>query len=248
MDRILVVDDDQAFTVEAKEYLSRQDYEVDVAYDRLEAAQKLDEFCPDVLVLDLRLPIPNLGIPSKNEGTEVLHQVLRDYDLPVIIFTIVDDPEVQRLILQYGADQYVIRTQSDMARLALNIRNLLRRYPRKMRCLSSRDKRLCLNPITREVKLNGKPIAVGFQDRFKFLHYLMLNGGQFVSGGDLLWEVWEETLPDFDCEERRRKLRKVIVTLDRLESQNHLVGYFEHKKEEYSFKERVGSWRCRKEQ
>lgn len=53
--RVLIVDDDRDF-VELLTDALREDYDIDVASNALEAASRLPVFRPDVILLDIRLP------------------------------------------------------------------------------------------------------------------------------------------------------------------------------------------------
>jgi DNA-binding response OmpR family regulator len=54
---VLVVDDDRGVQDAAREELSNRDYEVIIASDGDAAVRLLDAMSPDVLVLDLKLPL-----------------------------------------------------------------------------------------------------------------------------------------------------------------------------------------------
>ena len=54
--KILIVDDEKTISDIIKFNLTKEGYEVDTAYDGEEAVKKVDEFNPDLMILDLMLP------------------------------------------------------------------------------------------------------------------------------------------------------------------------------------------------
>jgi CheY-like chemotaxis protein len=55
--RVLVVDDEQGFREGLADLLQMEGYEVSMARNAVEAVTLLPEFRPDVMVLDLRMPL-----------------------------------------------------------------------------------------------------------------------------------------------------------------------------------------------
>lgn len=77
---ILIVDDEETIRFSIKEFLEGQGYEVIVAETCEQALEKIDEFMPDLVLLDLRLP--NMG------GIELLEKVkTKDPNALMIVMT-----------------------------------------------------------------------------------------------------------------------------------------------------------------
>lgn len=77
---ILIVDDEETIRFSIKEFLEGQGYEVIVAETCEQALEKINEFLPDLVLLDLRLP--NMG------GIELLERVkTRDPNALIIVMT-----------------------------------------------------------------------------------------------------------------------------------------------------------------
>ena len=62
--------------------LKNEGFDVDTAYDGEEAVQKVDEYDPDLMILDLMLP--------KKDGLEVAREVRQTHDMPIIMVTAKD--------------------------------------------------------------------------------------------------------------------------------------------------------------
>ncbi len=80
--KILVVDDERHIVRLVQVNLDRAGYEVLVAYDGIEALEKISEDKPDMVILDVMMP--------RMDGFEVLKKLQADEDLkdiPVIMLT-----------------------------------------------------------------------------------------------------------------------------------------------------------------
>ena len=80
--KILVVDDERHIVRLVEVNLTRAGYEVETAYDGVEALEKVAEDLPDMIVLDVMMP--------RMDGFEVLKKLQSDAkykDIPVIMLT-----------------------------------------------------------------------------------------------------------------------------------------------------------------
>ncbi len=80
--KILVVDDERHIVRLVEVNLSRAGYEVETAYDGVEALEKVKATDPDMIVLDVMMP--------RMDGFEVLKRLQADsetQDIPVIMLT-----------------------------------------------------------------------------------------------------------------------------------------------------------------
>jgi chemosensory pili system protein ChpA (sensor histidine kinase/response regulator) len=88
--RILLVDDEEGFRDGVADLLSMEGYEVMVARNAVEAVSLLPEFKPDVILLDLRMPLLDgeaflrgiRGLPASREVPVVL--ISAKEELPAI--------------------------------------------------------------------------------------------------------------------------------------------------------------------
>src|SRR6478672_2175328 len=119
VDRILVVDDsaDNSFLIQA--ILEEEDYKVDIADSGMAALAKIDEFPPDLILLDVMMP----GM----DGYEVTRRI-RDNEklpfIPILLITAYDQPSVAKG-LDTGADDF-IRKPVEFDELLARVRSLLR--------------------------------------------------------------------------------------------------------------------------
>lgn len=119
VDRILVVDDsaDNSFLIQA--ILEEEDYKVDIADSGMAALAKIDEFPPDLILLDVMMP----GM----DGYEVTRRIRENEKLPfipILLITAYDQPSVAKG-LDTGADDF-IRKPVEFDELLARVRSLLR--------------------------------------------------------------------------------------------------------------------------
>ena len=120
MDRpkILLVDDDIQLVALLRELLESRGYEIDVAYDGVEGAEKALRTRYNLIILDLMMPL--------KDGFEVLREIRAKWDTPVIILTARDDQKDLVTGFEYGADDYLSKP-FDPPELLLRTRAILRR-------------------------------------------------------------------------------------------------------------------------
>lgn len=115
---ILLVDDDEKLLRLLAPYFQQEQFTVFTAKNGQEALRILRQAQPDIMVLDLMMPVM--------DGFEVCRQVRKDNDIP-IIFLSAKDSETDRLVgLTLGGDDYVVKPFS-VRELVARVRACLRR-------------------------------------------------------------------------------------------------------------------------
>ncbi|MBO8167910.1 MAG: response regulator transcription factor [Thermoanaerobacteraceae bacterium] len=175
--RILVVEDEQKIVKMIKEYLVKESFIVDVACDGEEALQKVRSFQPDLVVLDIMLP--------KKDGLEVLKELRRTTDIPVIMLTAKAE-EVDKLLgLELGADDYITKPFS-LRELAARIKVVLRRVlGNTYQPQNIQHGDLQIRCDSREVLRGGKQVSLT-PTEFKILETLARNPGRVFTRLQLL--------------------------------------------------------------
>jgi two-component system alkaline phosphatase synthesis response regulator PhoP len=83
---VLIVDDEPDFVTMLKQDLQGEGYAVEVAYNGVEAIQKVKQSPPDIIVLDIMMP--------EKDGFAVCSELKNDdryADIPIILLTAVSD-------------------------------------------------------------------------------------------------------------------------------------------------------------
>ena len=115
---ILVVDDEAQITRVLKTSLSSQGYGIRTAADGEEALQVFQDWSPDLIVTDLRMPVM--------DGLELCRKVRTTSRVPIIVLSVKGEEMIKVQALDAGADDYVTKPFS-MNELNARIRAALRR-------------------------------------------------------------------------------------------------------------------------
>jgi two-component system alkaline phosphatase synthesis response regulator PhoP len=116
--KILVVDDEPQILKVLKAYLEKAGYQVSSAADGPSALAVFHREKPDFLILDLNLP----GI----DGLDVCKAVRRESNLPILMLTARVEEADRLIVLELGADDYVIKPFSPREVVA-RVRTIFRR-------------------------------------------------------------------------------------------------------------------------
>ncbi|MFF9479904.1 response regulator transcription factor [Streptomyces sp. NPDC014733] len=192
---VLVVDDDEDVRTLARWQLESEGFAVVTAADGQAALDAVAENRPDVVLLDLTLPLV--------AGLDVLtHIRRRSADLPVIVVS-GRSGETDRIIgLDLGADDYVVKPFSP-AELAARVRSVLRRSRRAEPApaqpapepaaapVRSRDG-LVIDRATRTVTVRGDAVELTARE-FDLLAFLAASPRHVYTRDQLLEQVWQSS-------------------------------------------------------
>jgi DNA-binding response OmpR family regulator len=196
--RVLVVEDDDALAEVVAEGLRDQGMAVDVAYDGLAAAAKLDVNAYHVVVLDRDLP----GL----HGDVLCQMVTERPERPmVLMLTAAGEPDERVSGLALGADDYLAKP-FHFPELILRIQALARRRP-DARPRTLRVAGIALDPVRRTAVRDGRRLELSVKE-FAVLEALLRASPGFLSAELLLEQVWDENADSFT--------NTVIVTVGRL--------------------------------
>jgi DNA-binding response OmpR family regulator len=188
-ENILIVEDEPALQDVLAYNLTRQGYSVAIVGDGSAAIQQARSQSPDLIVLDILLPIM--------DGFEVCRIIRQEMSVPILMLTAKDD-EIDRVIgLELGADDYLTKPFS-MREFLARVKALLRRVRmdhEKVDTLTNGAKEimqfdnLSLNLTRREVVLNDEPLSLKPKE-YELLLFLALHRGQVLTRELILERVW----------------------------------------------------------
>lgn len=205
--RILLVDDDETIREHLGGVLSRSGLEVQMAADGAEALTTLDEHPPDLVILDVMMPVM--------DGREALRRIRERHEwLPVILLTQVGESFERASALDEGADDY-LNKPFDPHELLARIRAVLRRSSRGSAPLSTSSAltsgELRIDRTARRVFVDGKEKQLTPR-AFALLEYLMAHPGEVFTRERLLQTVWgfDAIVTTRAVDHRIAEIRRVI--------------------------------------
>ncbi len=116
---ILIIEDDEFFRGLLVKRLAKEEFEVSVASDGKEAIEKTKKVKPDLILLDLVLPLV--------DGFEVLKKIKEDTStssIPIIILSNLDKKEDIERGLQLGAMDYMVKSQFTLDIIITRIKSI----------------------------------------------------------------------------------------------------------------------------
>ncbi|WLI77569.1 heavy metal response regulator transcription factor [Kosakonia sp. H02] len=179
--KILVIEDEPKAREYMRSGLTESGYVVDVAIDGQEGLFMAQEHYYDLIVLDVMMPRMN--------GWEVMAQLDKQLDTPVIFLTAKGTLEDKIKGLELGADDYLVKPFS-FAELLARIRTALRRGGQAKREEQLEVGDLRLNITTRRVERAGVRLDLTNKE-FNLLQLFMLNAGQVLTRTLIASRVWD---------------------------------------------------------
>ena len=182
--KILIVEDEPSLVFTLKDTLENEGYVVEIVEDGNAAVDKVTEFQPDLMLLDIMLP----GI----SGFEVCKQVREmKLNFPIIMLT-ARDQEIDKVTgLNIGADDYITKP--------FGVKELLARIQARLRRTNTYNKPGPIDNIQLgEVHVNLKQSRVVRPDKeielttreVELIRFLVANSNEPVSRDSLLENVW----------------------------------------------------------
>ncbi len=179
--RILIVDDDKNICELVRLYLEKDGYMTDIAYD---GRQALDIFIanpPMAVILDIMLPVV--------DGIEVLKEIRRMGNIPVIMLTAKGETFDKVLGLELGADDYIVKP-FEPKELVARVKAVMRRF--EVKTNNNREviyPNLNVNLNTYELKIGGNIVEIPPKE-LELLYFLSSNPNKVFTRDQLLDEVW----------------------------------------------------------
>lgn len=191
--KILVVDDERPIADILKFNLEKEGYEVICAFDGDAAVRLAFEQEPDLILLDLMLPI--------KDGMDVCREVRTKSTVPIIMLTAKDNEIDKVLGLELGADDYVTKpfgTRELLARVKAHLRRQRKLgAPRAEEDAAQPEAErqglrlfnLFIDTDMYVVYKNNQPLDLTHRE-FELIHYLARNSGKVMTREHLLQAVW----------------------------------------------------------
>ncbi|HTX68600.1 MAG TPA: response regulator transcription factor [Thermoleophilia bacterium] len=181
--RLLVVEDDSAIAGPLRTGLQRESFEVELARTGAEALAAGEV---DLVLLDLGLP--------DMDGGDVCRKIRERSAVPIIVVTARGDELDRVILLELGADDYVVKPFG-FRELVARIRAVLRRAtapaPEPQPEPTVVVGPLVIDSRTRDVTWQGLKVNLTPKEH-DLLVYLARDPGVVVTRGQLMEDVWDE--------------------------------------------------------
>ena len=184
--KALVVEDDGNIAELLRLYLERDGFEVQCAADGGEGVELFRAFHPDIVLLDIMLPVM--------DGWGVLREIRKDSRTPVIMLTAKSETPDKISGLEMGADDYVTKP-FEVKELLARIHAVLRRAEEPADAAGGKGaRRLCFDKLVidldaYELIVDGKRVDTPPKE-MELLYHLASSPNRVFTRNQLLDEVW----------------------------------------------------------
>ena len=185
---VLVVEDELTLATAIAQRITAEGWTARVASDGASAVQAATTLRPDLVIMDIMLPVM--------DGLEATKRIVAERPVPVLILTARDDEADKVIGLGAGADDYMTKPFS-MRELIARCKALLRRVDRaKVIAKNSENEKLLdfgslvIDPAQRIVTVNGKQVHLT-PTEFDLLATLARKPKSVLTREKLLEEVWD---------------------------------------------------------
>ena len=185
---VLVVEDEPTLATAIAQRITAEGWTARVASDGASAVQAAATLRPDLVIMDIMLPVM--------DGLEATKRIVAERPVPVLILTARDDEADKVIGLGAGADDYMTKPFS-MRELIARCKALLRRVDRaKVIAKNSENEKLLdfgslvIDPAQRIVTVNGKQVHLT-PTEFDLLATLARKPKSVLTREKLLEEVWD---------------------------------------------------------
>ncbi|MBO5728050.1 MAG: response regulator transcription factor [Oscillospiraceae bacterium] len=180
--KVLIVEDDSNIAQLLQLYLDKEGFETCVARDGGKGVELFRTFAPELVLLDIMLPVM--------DGWSVLKKIREEGDTPVIMLTAKGEVEDRVAGLESGADDYVVKP-FEMKEVLARIHAVLRRAGAEE---ESGEKKLSFDRLT--INLDSYELLVDGQridtppKELELLFHLASSPNRVFTRNQLLDEVW----------------------------------------------------------
>lgn len=183
--KVLIVDDEANICELIRLYVEKEGYSAIIATDGAKAVEKFTEEKPDIVLLDIMLPV--------KDGWQVCREIRAVSDTPIIMLTAKGETFDKVLGLELGADDYIVKP-FEPKELIARMKAVLRRTETRPAPQQESSGELVFDGLrisreTYEIYLDGKKIEMPPKE-FELLYFLAKNKNKVYTRDQLLDEIW----------------------------------------------------------
>lgn len=177
--KLLLVEDERDLSKAIKEILVYSKYEVDTAFDGLEALDYVEQYSYDLIIMDIMMPRMN-GIESLKKMRE------KGIDSPIIMLTAKSELDDKVEGLDSGADDYLTKP-FQVKELLARIRALTRRKAEIVNVSSLGNVTFNSDNSTMS---NGDKVVNLTKKEFSLMEYFLRNKNKYITSEKIFDDVW----------------------------------------------------------
>lgn len=186
-EKVLLIDDEESIVSVLSYALKKEGFIIEKAYDGQEALDKIKNFKPDIIILDLMLPVIN--------GYDICKKIESE-NIGIIMLTAKDDIVDKVIGLELGADDYLTKP-FDIREIIARVKALSRRFKKVSSPKDDSNSngnvitidKLILDAKQHMVTIDGMQIDFALKE-FELLYLLLANINIVFSRDQLLNEIW----------------------------------------------------------
>ena len=177
---ILIVEDDSNIRELLRLYLEQEGYKIEAAQDGQEGLRAFKRIHPDLVLLDLMMPVM--------DGTQVIKEIRAVSKTPVIMLTAKSDTFDKVAGLDLGADDYITKP-FETRELIARIRAVLRRYGENEAPKKLEFDNLIIDKESYNIVVKGEKMEIPPKE-IELLNFLASHPGTVFTREQLLEQVW----------------------------------------------------------
>lgn len=187
MKRILLVEDEKEISLMVKNYLTKEGYIVDTAFNGEEGLFQFRRKDYSLVILDIMMP--------KMDGIELIKRIREKSNVPAIILSAKDGEIDKALGLGFGADDYVAKPFS-MVELSARVKAAIRRATEYSNEEVKQNKVIKVDDLT--IDINNYSVKRGDEDlkltnkEFEIFKLFLTNPNIVFTKEQIYRQVWED--------------------------------------------------------
>lgn len=182
MAKILLVEDDKELLELFKTILEAEGHDILLAYNGIEAIQKVDNGHVDLIITDVMMP--------EMDGYELIESLrLANYQMPILMITALGSMNHKRSGFSLGTDDYMVKP-IDVNEMVWRVEALLRRTNIEKNTILKQGDTL-LNQDAFTVEFKGKSLELT-QKEFKLLFKLVSSINKIFTRRQIFEDIWGE--------------------------------------------------------
>jgi DNA-binding response OmpR family regulator len=177
---ILIVEDDVNIRELLQLYLSQEGYQIETAGDGLEGLRAFKRIHPDLVLLDLMMPVM--------DGTQTMREIRAISKTPVIILTAKGETFDKVNGLELGADDYITKP-FEMREVIARIHAVLRRFDSEEAPKKLEFDNLIIDKESYNIVVKGEKMEIPPKE-IELLYFLASSPNRVFTRAQLLDDVW----------------------------------------------------------